>query len=379
MKRNLSKLLCTAMALIMFFTPNIVYISANSLEFDISLQNEVEQFGDISNKIFKMDINNDIELKNSMIPYIPAGANCTEVTTIGDTIYIDYQLNNARYIIAYYADGTIEKYVRINGSDDIYMVNSKNTFLEHTNVKENLKEVSITDEEAKERMENLKNKYNKIEPLYLLENKATTSKKVVWPISYKKDPSTAPYKAKIVSRGHLRIDSLSSKGYNVWQPFKVYETMSYHTEILRKSLAFAIGKTVANIAMALAVPASTVKAWLNIAGILYSTSGILKEACEVVKKSEYRYWGGKELGIYDPTSNKSEVEVFSDWGEGIITMTWQYNSATGYNTPKWGHSALSSGLQKDNNYVIEEGRRIYDSNIKEYGLWKWGKGNGFGY
>ena len=70
MKRNLSKLLCTAMALIMFFTPNIVYISANSLEFDISLQNEVEQFGDISNKIFKMDINNDIELKNSMIPYI---------------------------------------------------------------------------------------------------------------------------------------------------------------------------------------------------------------------------------------------------------------------------------------------------------------------
>ena len=155
--------------------------------------------------------------------------------------------------------------------------------------------------------------------------------------------------------------------------------MSYHTEILRKSLAFAIGKTVANIAMALAVPASTVKAWLNIAGILYSTSGILKEACEVVKKSEYRYWGGKELGIYDPTSNKSEVEVFSDLGEGIITMTWQYNSATGYNTPKWGHSALSSGLQKDNNYVIEEGRRIYDSNIKEYGLWKWGKGNGFGY
>ena len=90
-------------------------------------------------------------------------------------------------------------------------------------------------------------------------------------------------------------------------------------------------------------------------------------------------WGGKECGNYDPTVNNAYVETYSTWSQGKITLTWQYNSSTGYNNPTWGHSVRSTSLQVGNTTVRDYGRDIYNNNIVMHGQWSFGVGNGFGY
>lgn len=123
---------------------------ASSPELDFSLTDEIAQAASVRDEF--LTTRNGTETFSSpqlmAEPYIPQGARCTDLSTIGDTVYIDYQLNNMRYIVAYYSDGTVQKGIRTIGSSDVYFVDSKNLAPQHTNVLETLQEMSISEEQA---------------------------------------------------------------------------------------------------------------------------------------------------------------------------------------------------------------------------------------
>lgn len=92
------------------------------------------------------------ELQNRAREYIPMGAECTDVSVIGEVVYIDYQLEGIRYLVAYYNDGSVEKVARPVGGDDMFSINSTSNVVEQVNLEETLRTVEISDEEAVRRM-----------------------------------------------------------------------------------------------------------------------------------------------------------------------------------------------------------------------------------
>lgn len=320
------------------------------------------------------------ELQNRVCGYIPMGAECTDVSVIGEVVYIDYQLEGIRYLVAYYNDGSVKKVARPVGGDDMFSINSTSNVVEQVNLEEMSRIVEISHEEAVRRMNEMIRNQSDQSTVYLLENDmGRASGKTVYPLPYTSFSGTAPYKAKIVSSGNVTIGAFSGTSYSTSQPYRVYETMSYHTEVMKKTKVFAIGATLTKIAVAFVVPSNTVKGWLTAAGVALNSANILQEACEIVDENAYTYLGGKECGIYDPTQNNTYVETYATWSEGKITMTWEHNLGTGYDNPTWGHSVRSSSLQTANSTVRDAGKDAYNGNILTHGEWRWGVGNGFGY
>ena len=191
--------------------------------------------------------------------------------------------------------------------------------------------------------------------------------------------STTPYTGKLVNSGILTINELENVGYSTKQAYNVYETMSYYTQVKKESQLFAIGVSIATIASAFVVAPSTVNGWLSVADVMISSANKLKEACKVIEEHAYTYLGGKECTIFDPTVEKKYVEVYSVWGEGRISMSWSYNSSTGYNNPTWGHTARSVGLNTANTTMRDQALAIYHNQIATLGRWSLGVGNGIGY
>lgn len=345
-----------------------------SLEFESSQSRNVLDTFNIGMKSFKVTNN-----KNNVKQFIPEGSICTDVSAIGDVVYIDYRMNGIRYLTAYYSDGTVEKVARAINGDDIYSVNNANNKVEHLNVNDNKVVYEISDTEATQRINEMK-KTNSCVDSYLAVDRLTRgSGKTVYALKYTDNSSTAPYKAKVVQSGTVTIDAFSETDYSTSQRYRVYETMSYHTQIKKESQKFAIGVTVTKIATIMLVPASAIKIWLTAASVAFSSANILEESCQIVDEHAYKYLGGKEFGIYDPTSCKSYVEAYSTWDYGKISLGWDYDSSTGYRSPRWVHTARSDSLKTSNNTIRDEGKDIYNNNIVAYDLWKWGKGNGFGY
>lgn len=56
--------------------------------------------------------------------YLPQGAVCTDVSVLGEAVYLDYRMGDVRYLTAYYRDGTVEKTARRGEDEWIYFVDS---------------------------------------------------------------------------------------------------------------------------------------------------------------------------------------------------------------------------------------------------------------
>ncbi len=351
---------------------------------DLNINTEISQQQAVLNEFFSLRRNgDDVVFENPQAiaaEYIPGGSQCTAVSVIGTVVYINYILNDVRYNVAYYSDGTVEKVARAVDGNDIYSTNSVKNSIEYMNVEENSKTISISDTEATQRMNQMIEEQWPEGSCYPIENTLTrASGKDVYALRYADVSSTAPYKAKIVNSGTVTIDAFRGTNYSTSQAYRVYETMSYHTEVTKKTQPFAIGVTLTKIASIFIVPENAVKIWLTLANVAFSSANILQEACQVVDENAYTFLGGKECGIYDMTQNMAYVETYSTWDEGKITMTWDYNSSTGYNDPHWGHSVRCKSLDTINSTVRDEGKNVYNNNISMYGVWRWGIGNGFGY
>lgn len=139
---------------------------------DMTLITELEQSDDVLNGFFETNTRNVeyITLDNIVGKYIPAGARYMDVSVIGEVVYIDYQLDAIRYLVAYYSDGSVEKIARPIGGDDIYSVDSIRNSIEHINVKDTLRVVEISEEEALRRMNEMMQNQEGEDTVYSLEN-----------------------------------------------------------------------------------------------------------------------------------------------------------------------------------------------------------------
>lgn len=292
--------------------------------------------------------------------FIPTTAKCVDVSSIGDVVYIDYWDSDTRYIIGYRADFTIEKSIRERDSDTVItIIGDSDGYLlrEEYSISENRYAVDLGESTQKQ---------------FEMGDRST---KTVFP----KNVYNLTYNASVVSSGTTTLSSLATYGYPTTQIYKVYETLDYLNEVRRVNQYFSIGKTIMMIANSFSVATSTATSWLQTAGVAFSSLGILTEACNVVDESAYTYYGGKECGIYDPTYEYTIVETYDNWSTGKLTLGWDYNPSTGYYNPNYYHSVRATSLQISNTSILASGKSDYNACIQQYGYWKWGVGNGFGY
>ena len=104
---------------------------------DLGMERETAQAREIVQRFFGGEAG-DVPYENPQETgqsYIPDGAWCTDVSRVGDVLYIDYRLDNVRYLIGYYRDGTVEKTVREMDSDVIYTLYSDREGVEQLRLK----------------------------------------------------------------------------------------------------------------------------------------------------------------------------------------------------------------------------------------------------
>ena len=400
MKSNLKKAFSSLLAFTLVFTlsfpahaqsfeSKVTALSRSGI--DLTLTSEIEQSKDIQSEFMSkpsmsknsLSAASDSYVKEFANPkkvgskYIPAGGVCTSVSIIGEATYIEYIFNDVNYIVAYFNNGTVEKTARTIDGHDVYTVDTNSSNIQQLNINDITSTIQISDEEADRRLQQMVDEKwpdNSVYPIEGTESvqllAAKGSTKTVRPKKYTEDANTKPYKAKQVLTGKVTIPAFSGKKYATSQPFKVYETMSYHTEISKTTQSFKIASAVSSIASAFKVTTTTALGWLKKAGILLNAANKLKEGCDIVDDNSYKFLGGKECGIYDPTREKKYVETYQVWGQGKISVSWEYDS-TGYKSPRWGHTARSSALQVSNATIRNEGRNAYNSNIQNEGVWKW--------
>lgn len=104
---------------------------------DLGLERETAQAQEIIRRFFDGEAE-DVTYENPQEigqTYIPDGAWCTDVSRVGDVLYIDYRLDNVRYLIGYHRGGTVEKTVREIDGDVIYSLYSDREGVEQLKLK----------------------------------------------------------------------------------------------------------------------------------------------------------------------------------------------------------------------------------------------------
>lgn len=104
---------------------------------DLGLERETAQAREIVQRFLEGQTG-DVTYENPQETgqaYIPDGAWCTDVSRVGDVLYIDYRLDDVRYLIGYYRDGTVEKTVREMDGDVIYTLYSDREGVEQLRLK----------------------------------------------------------------------------------------------------------------------------------------------------------------------------------------------------------------------------------------------------
>lgn len=104
---------------------------------DLGLERETAQAWEVVQHFFDEKAG-DVTYENPQETgqvYIPDGAWCTDVSRVGDVLYIDYRLDNVRYLIGYYRDETVEKTVREMDGDVIYTLYSDREGVEQLRLK----------------------------------------------------------------------------------------------------------------------------------------------------------------------------------------------------------------------------------------------------
>lgn len=177
---------------------------------------------------------------------------------------------------------------------------------------------------------------------------------------------------------NYNFPALGSLGYASTQPVKVYETFRDYSRSNIAYEAFSAGTTVVLIANVMRVATGTVIGWFGAVGIILSAGSKITGAANIKDEESYQMQAGKEGTVYDPTSCNKDVEVYSEWDGGKLTMTWQYDGSQFYN-PIWGFSARPDVLSITDSDFANTTANTYNDNIYVYGIWKWGVGNGLGY
>ncbi len=287
--------------------------------------------------------------------FVPASAVINELTIINDSVIVGYVKNSKRFIIELFKDGSIRKTISKKDNDVITVYSNLNN--------SDLKEMKSN--EIKTETINAKNQ-TATDNVHLLATITVDPK----PVS----GSYPAYNARRVYSGNWNFPALKNNGYSETQVLKVYETMDYYSEANKSSKFFDTATNIVSIASFFEVAVGTATGWLAVASVVLDAYNRLAQACNIINEHSYEFGGGKEGTVYDPTSYNRDVEVYSEWGDGLLTLTWQYNSYTGFNDPTWGISTRPDPFLTSNSDFANETAQIYNNNITLYGIWKWGPG-----
>ncbi|WP_024833486.1 hypothetical protein [Ruminiclostridium josui] len=288
--------------------------------------------------------------------FVPASAVINELTIINDSVIVGYVKNSKRFIIELFKDGSIRKTISKKDNDVITVYSNLN----NSDVKE------MKSNETKAETINLKSQ-TATDNIQLFATTKTVDPK---PVS----SSYPAYKARLVYSANWNFPALKNAGYPETQRVKIYETMDYYSEANKSSKLFDAATNVVSIASFFEVAVGTATGWLAYAGVILDVYNRLTEACKVINEHSYSFYGGKEGTVYDPTAYNRDVEVLSEWGEGILTLTWQYNSSTGFKDPTWGISSRPYPFLISNSDFANDNAQSYNNNITSFGVWKWGPG-----
>lgn len=349
MKRIICMLLVLGMCISLYNPVFATYNSSNSA--DMSLENEIAWLN-------QQRAQNKTTMDSSEDVYVPDGARILSVDCINNNLVVDYRLGNIRYIVTYLWNGTIEKTARKAGDDVIQQVSSSNDLIDAIDLAEH----SFADQAAEENNNDI----------------AARSAKEAIPIMYTEVPATAPYNAKIVATGTVSLPALGDLGYSPTQNYRIYETRDYFEKEAASGKTFDAGTAVSAVALFWEVAVTNAVSWITQAGIAISILNKLEESCKAVMDCSYTFRGGKEAGIYDPTYHNTFVEVREYWSQGLVAMTWDYDSSSGYHSPSWENVGTCEALRINNSELKSEAQEIYNGNVQLSGWWPYGIGR-FGY
>lgn len=356
--------------LVTFIASNLT-ISASSV-LDLSISKEEAYYSRSEISVLSKEIGSKPEF------YTPNNSKILRQSKIDEVTVNDYIKDGNRYIVEYLPNGEIRKTVKDSETGVIYVVQSNKKLKKYTPSDLRKEIQTTTKEEVDMLLEKNKKSAEKNSSMNTmsLPSRLFSSTKEVDPLSYKDYSGTRPFSARRV-KSYYTIYSkpLDDAGFYKYTNVKIYNTMDYFVEDKKSSIFFSKDTALSVIAVAFDVALDGVISWISGAGVLFTAYNVLSESCKVINEHSYTYAGGKEATVYDRSNSPVRyVEVYSKWDDGKISLSWDYDSSTGYNNPSWGHTKRANALTMDNGQFKDEALRIYNANITVVGFWKHGAG-----
>jgi len=150
----------------------------------------------------------------------------------------------------------------------------------------------------------------------------------------------------------------------------IKDTMTNYVQTSKQHRVFVAGTVIATIAGALKI--ATPVLVTSLLQFCITVGGVMKLSSDVdyYFKESYSFYALREGRVYDYTNNNREVVVYSEYGNGEISLTWDYVNEE-YVNPAYKITGLAYPQTISYDTFYNETLRIWNENIEEYGTWKW--------
>lgn len=151
----------------------------------------------------------------------------------------------------------------------------------------------------------------------------------------------------------------------------VKDSMINYSQTTKKSFYYNVGTAVSVIAGALKIASSTLIG--SLAGAYTVISGVLtlNRNIDYYFSESYSFLALRRAYIYDYSYNNREVSVYTESGNGEISMTWDYINNE-YTNPAYKITGIAYPHTISYNAMYDKAKEIWEFNMQEYGWWKWG-------
>ena len=111
----------------------------------------------------------------------------------------------------------------------------------------------------------------------------------------------------------------------------------------------------------------------SLRGVVQVVSGVLRlnASIDYYFSESYSFLALRRAYIYDYSYNNREVSVYTESGNGEISMTWDYINNE-YTNPAYTITGIAYPHTISYNTMYDKAQEIWEFNMQEYGWWKWG-------
>ncbi len=151
----------------------------------------------------------------------------------------------------------------------------------------------------------------------------------------------------------------------------VKDSMINYSQTAKKSYFYAANSAVSVIAGSLKIASGTLINSLR--GVVQVVSGVLRlnASIDYYFSESYSFLALRRAYIYDYSYNNREVSVYTESGNGEISMTWDYINNE-YTNPAYKITGIAYPHTISYNTMYDKAQEIWEFNMQEYGWWKWG-------